>query len=63
MREAFAKAIAWQGRRGSIVGVGVGEAVGGVGRALKIPFTARVKSSMIREPVYPVRSAVIAWSI
>src|SRR5437773_6388615 len=40
------------------VGVGVGEAVGGVGRALKIPFTARVKSSMIPEPVYPVRSAV-----
>jgi len=40
------------------VGVGVGEAVGGAGRALKIPLTARVKSSMIPEPVYPVRSAV-----
>jgi hypothetical protein len=40
------------------VGVGVGEAVGGAGRALKIPFTASVKSSMIPEPVYPVRSAL-----
>jgi hypothetical protein len=40
------------------VGVGVGEAVGGAGRALKIPFTASVKSSMIPEPVYPARSAL-----
>jgi hypothetical protein len=40
------------------VGVGVGEAVGGAGRALNIPFTASVKSSMIPEPVYPVRSAL-----
>jgi len=44
------------------VGVGVGEAVGGVGSALKVPYTARVNSSMILEPVYPVRSPVIAWS-
>ena len=27
MRDAFAKATAWQGRRGSIVAVGVGDAV------------------------------------
>ena len=40
------------------VAVGVGDAVGSVGRALKVPFTARVNSSMIPEPVYPVRSAV-----
>ena len=45
------------------VSVGVGDAVGGVGSALKVPYTARVNSSMILEPVYPVRSPVIAWSI